>query len=70
MDCPQWMKNRRFIQGAQLDSIAILWRTRVNAHCSNKHYDYDRIIGIEIAYDFFKALFLCVYLPYDCAENF
>ena len=28
------------------------------------------MIIICIAYDSFKALFLCVYLPYDCAENF
>ena len=38
-------------------------------YCSIKLYDCDRIIGIEFAYDSLKALFLCVYLPYDCAEK-
>ena len=50
--------------------MAILRRKCFNAYCSIKLYDCDIIIGIEFAYDSFKALFLCVYLPYDCAENF
>ena len=41
-----------------------------NAYCSIKLYDCDRIIGIEFAYDSFKALFLCAYLPCYCADNF
>ena len=29
----------------------------------------DRIIGIEFVCNSFSALFLCVYLPYDCSDN-
>ena len=50
--------------------IAILWKKCFNAYCSIKRYDCDRIVGIEFVYGSFTALFLCVYLPYDCAENF
>ena len=60
----------QILSGRPFGGIAILWRKCFNAYCSIKLYDCDRIIGIEFAYDSFKALFLCVYLPYDCAENF
>ena len=60
----------QILSGRPFGGIAILWRKGFNAYCSIKLYDCDRIIGIEFAYDSFKALFLCVYLPYDCAENF
>ena len=60
----------QIFSGRPFGGIAILWRKCFNAYCSIKLYDCDRIIGIEYAYDSFKALFLCVYLPYDCAENF
>ena len=60
----------QILSGRPFGGIAILWRKCFNAYCSVKLYDCDRIIGIEFVYDSFKALFLCVYLPYDCAENF
>ena len=60
----------QILSGRPFGGIAILWRKCFNAYCSIKLYDCDRIIGIEFAYDSFKALFLCVYLPYDYAENF
>ena len=60
----------QILSGRPFGGIAILWRKCFNAYCSIKLYDCDRIIGIEFVYDSFKALFLCVYLPYDCAENF
>ena len=48
---------------------AILWRKTFTKHCFIKTYDSDRIIGIELICNFFTALFLCVYLPYDFSNN-
>ena len=56
--------------GRPFGGIALLWKTCFNAYCSIKRYDCDRIVGIEFVYGSFTALFLYVYLPYDCAENF
>ena len=60
----------QILLGRPFSGIAILWKKCFNAYCSIKRYDCDRIVGIEFVYGSFTALFLCVYLPYDCAENF
>ena len=56
-----------------LSGRGLWWRCHIMEkmiYCSTKHYDCDRIIGIEFPGDSFKGLFLCVCLTYDCAENF
>ena len=60
----------QILLGRPFGGIAILWKKCFNAYCSIKRYDCDRIVGIEFIYGSFTALFLCVYLPYDCAENY
>ena len=60
----------QILLGRPFGGIAILWKKCFNVYCSIKRYDCDRIVGIEFVSGSFAVLFLCVYLPYDCAENF
>ena len=33
-------------------------------------YDCDRIVRLKFELNSFAVLFVCVYLPYDCSDNF
>ena len=59
----------QILLGRPFDGIAILLKKCFNVYRSIKRYDCDRIVCIEFLYGSFTASFLCVYLPYDCAEN-
>ena len=50
--------------------IAMLWRKSLNKYISIVTYDCDRIVGLKFESNSFAALFVCVYLPYDCSDNF
>ena len=47
-----------------------MWRKTLNKHCTFKTYDCNRIAGLELNCDSFKALFLCVYMPCDSSDNY
>ena len=50
--------------------MSFLWRKSLNKYISIVTYDCDRIVGIKFELNSFAALFVCVYLPYDCSDNF
>ncbi len=56
--------------GRPFGGIGIMWRKTINKYCTFKTYECDRIIGLEFNCDSFSALFLCVYMPYDCSDNY
>lgn len=56
--------------GRPFGGIGILWRRTLNIYCSVRTYDCDRIIGLEFNCDSFSALFLCIYMPFDCSDNY
>ena len=55
--------------GRPFGGVAILWRKTPNKYCSIITYDCDRILGLQFTCGSFTALFLCVYLPYECSDN-
>ena len=62
-------EEEHILTGRPFGGTAILWKKSFTKHCSIKTYDSDRIIGIELVCNSFTALFLFVYLPYDCSDN-
>ena len=59
----QWAKNRIYSQGAHLVVLQYYVKKCINVYCSIKRYDCDRIVGIELVYGSFTALyiFLCLF---------
>ena len=55
--------------GRPFGGIFVLMRKTLNKYCSIVTYDCDRILGLQLTCGSFTALFLCVYLPYDCSDN-
>ena len=55
--------------GRPFGGIAVLWRKTLSKFCSIITYDCDRILGLQFTCGSFTALFLCVYLPYECSDN-
>ena len=65
------MKDQQHIHtGRPFGGIAMLWRKSLNKYISIVTYDCDRIVGLKFESNSFAALFVCVYLPYDCSDNF
>ena len=65
------MKDEQQIHtGRPFGGIAMLWRKSLNKYISIVTYDCDRIVGLKFESNSFAALFVCVYLPYDCSDNF
>ena len=67
------MKDEQQIHtGRPFGGIAMLWRKSLNKHTciSIVAYDCDRIVGLKFESNSFAALFVFVYLPYDCSDNF
>ena len=62
-------EEEHLLTGKPFGRTAFLWRKSFTKFCSIKTYDSDRIIDIEFVCNSFTALFLCVYLPYDCSDN-
>ena len=56
--------------GRPFGGIAMLWRKSLNKYISFVTYDCDRIVGLKFESSSLAALFVCVYLPYDCSDNF
>ena len=56
--------------GRPFDGVAVLWRKTLSKFCSIITYDCDRILGLQFTCGSFTALFLCVYLPYECSDNY
>ena len=65
------MKDEQQIHtGRPFGGIAVLWRKSLNKYISIVTYDCDRIVGLKFELNSFGVLFVCVYLPYDCSDNF
>ncbi len=56
--------------GRPFGGTGIIWNKNINKYCTFRKYDSDRIVGLEFNCDSFCALFLCVYMPYDCSDNY
>ncbi len=50
--------------------VGILWKRTLNKYCTFKKYDCDRIVSVEFKCGSFMALFVCVYMPFDCSDNY
>ena len=55
--------------GRPFGGVAVLWRKTLNKYCSIITYDCDRILGLQFTCGSFTALFLYVYIPYECSDN-
>ena len=65
------MKDEQQIHtGRPFGGIAMLWKKSLNKYISIVTYDCDRIVGLKFESNSVAALFVCVYLPYDCSDNF
>ena len=69
-----FMKDEEQIHtGRPFGGVAVLWRKTLNTYCSTSRsiitYDCDRILGLQLTWGSFIALFLCVYLLCDCSDN-
>ena len=50
--------------------ISIMWRKTISHGVKIIQYDDDRILGIELKTSGFIILILCVYMPYECNDNY
>ena len=56
--------------GRPYGGISILWDKAISPFSSVVQYDDDRILGLSLTFGGLKYLFLNVYLPYCCPDNF
>ena len=50
--------------------ISIMWRKTISHGVKIIQYDDERILGIELKTSGFIILILCVYMPYECNDNY
>lgn len=60
----------RINSGRPHGGIGIIWKKTLNQYCKIRTYDCDRILGIELNFNSFSVLILCVYLPFDSSDHY
>ena len=60
----------KIIKGRPYGGVGFLIRKSVFQFCTVKEYDDSRILGIEYTKEGTSMLLLCVYLPYQCNDNY
>ena len=60
----------KLIRGRPHGGISIMWRKTISHGVKIIQYDDDRILGIELKTSGFIILILCVYMPYECNDNY
>ena len=60
----------KLIRGRPHGGISIMWRKTISHGVKIIQYDDDRILGIELKTGGFIILILCVYMPYECNDNY
>ena len=58
------------LTGRPYGGLGVLWRKDFNPNCHTILYDDTRLLGLELCNDGNTILFLNVYLPYQCSQNF
>ena len=57
------------VQGHAPGGVAILWRHNYDKIVNPIMFEYDWIIGVELAFDKRKCIILNIYMPYECADH-
>ena len=64
------MENDKLLTGRPYGGVAILWRKSLGVIYKVLDFDDSRITGIQFDFDSNPVIFLSVYLPYECSDNF
>ena len=60
----------RNISGRPYDGVGITWREIPGMKCEVITYDDNKIVGLDVKYNKYHLLLICVYFPFQSATNY
>ena len=60
----------RIISGRPYDGVGITWREIPGMKCEVITYDDNTILGLDVKYNKYHLLLICVYFPFQSATNY
>ena len=62
--------SHRIISGRSYGGVGIMWRKMPGMKHKVITYDDNRILGLDIKYNKYHLLLICVYFPFQSATNY